>query len=312
MRLYRHRADRLPSLVVLVVFLIQLATFFFVDSLWWVGAVVVGLLIFSAVPGSISHNHHHTPTFMRAWMNRVYEVVLFLETGVLPLAWTIHHNLGHHKHYLEPEHDPAPWQHADGRVMSRAYYDISGALLMYPEVFRIARRYPELLRRFKVWAVVSLAVLGVFIALDPAKALLLFVLPMPIMYIGLLDNTYMQHSDLDISSDYTASRNTTNRFYNLVSGNLGYHTVHHMKPHVHWSELPALHAAMARHIPANMKCDSVLLSACDYRHSRDGRPPVSVHPVDGLKEIADIMPQVMPLHRQHGRGRWRPRATWTV
>lgn len=181
MRIYRHKADRIPSLVVLAVFAVQLAAFFLLDSLWHVAAVALVLLAFSAVPGSISHNHHHTPTFMRGWMNRVYEVILFIETGILPLGWTIHHNLGHHKHYLDQATDPAPWKHADGRVMSRAYYDITGALRIYPEIFRIARRHPELLRRFKLWAVISLAVLAVFFMIDPVKALVLFVAPMPLM-----------------------------------------------------------------------------------------------------------------------------------
>lgn len=272
MRIYRHRADRIPSVIVVGIFAVQLATFFLVDSLWVVAGVMLALLACSAVPGAINHNHHHTPTFMRAWMNRVYEVVLFLETGVLPYAWTLHHNLGHHKHYLDPSRDPAPWQHADGRLMSRLHYDVAGALRIYPEVFRIGRAYPELLRRFKVWSLVSLAVLGVFIALDPLKALVLFVLPVPFMYLGLLDNTYMQHSDLDMHDDFTASRNTTSRLYNLISGNLGYHSAHHLKPHVHWSELPRLHARLQAMIPAGLQCDSVLLSACAYRHSRDGRP----------------------------------------
>lgn len=270
MRIYRHPADRLPSLVVLAVLAVQLLTFFLVESLWLVALVMLLLLAFSAVPGSISHNHHHTPTFRHAWLNRAYEVVLFLETGVLPYAWTLHHNLGHHKHYLDQHRDPAPWRHADGRLMSRLYYDVSGALRIYPEVFRIGRQYPELMRRFRRWALVSLAVLGVFILLDPAKALLLFVVPIPFMYLGLLDNTYLQHSDLDTSSELTASRNTTSRFYNLVSGNLGYHTAHHMKPHLHWSELPRLHAQLRARIPDGLQCDSVLLSDCTYRHSCAG------------------------------------------
>lgn len=289
MRIYRHRADRIPSLIVLGVFAAQLAAFFLIDALWALALVALALLAFSAVPGSISHNHHHTPTFMRGWMNRAYEVILFIETGILPLGWTIHHNLGHHKHYLDQEKDPAPWKHADGRVMSRIYYDITGALRIYPEIIRIGRRHPVLFRRFKLWAAVSLAVLGVFFVIDPMKALVLFVLPMPLMYLGLLDNTYMQHADLDLSSELTASRNTTNRFYNLVSGNLGYHALHHMKPHVHWSELPALWQKMCDQVPAGLRCDSVLLSTCRYRHSRDGKPPVDVLPVDRVQEVADIL-----------------------
>lgn len=271
-RIYRHREDRLPSLIVFSVFALQLYAFFFVESLWAVAAIMAGLLTISAMPGSISHNHHHVPTFLRPACNRVYEVILFLETGVLPYAWTLHHNLGHHKDYLDQEKDPANWQLADGRVMSRVRYDVVGALRIYPEIFRIGRDYPELFRRFKVWGLVSLAVLGVFVALDPLKALVLFIAPMPIMYLGLMDNTYMQHSDLDTSSDLTASRNTTNALYNFISWNLGYHAIHHMKPHVHWSQLPELYAQMEHRIPDGVKCDSLLLSACSYRHSRDAAP----------------------------------------
>ncbi|MES2918553.1 MAG: fatty acid desaturase [Pseudomonadota bacterium] len=270
-RLYRYREDILPSAIVLGVFTLQLYTFFFVDSLAAVAAVMLGLLAFSAMPGSISHNHHHVPTFRQSWLNRPYEVILFLETGVLPFAWTLHHNLGHHKDYLDQDKDPANWRLPDGRVMSRIRYDVVGALRIYPEVVRIGRGYPELFRRFKRWSAVALVVLAVFIMLDPVKALLLFVAPMPLMYLGLMDNTYMQHSDLDLRSELTASRNTTSRLYNLVSWNLGFHTAHHMKPQVHWSRLPKLYASLERQIPAGLKCESVLLSACPYRHTQQGR-----------------------------------------
>lgn len=272
MSLYRYKEDVAPSLVVLGVFGIQLYTFFVVESLWTVAAVMAGLLTFSAMPGSISHNHHHVSTFTRPLLNRLYEIILFLETGVPPYAWTLHHNLGHHKDYLDQEKDPANWRLPDGRVMSRVRYDVVGALRIYPEIWRIGRDYPELFRRFKVWASISLATLGVFIALDPLKALVLFVAPMPIMYLGLLDNTYMQHSDLDTGSELTASRNTVSKLYNFISWNLGYHTAHHMKPHLHWSRLPEFYARLEPHIPDGLKCNSVLLSACGYRHSQCSRP----------------------------------------
>lgn len=272
MRIYRFKEDVPASLWILLVLAVQLGTFFCIDNLVTVFWIMLGLLALSASAGSISHNHHHTHTFTLPWLNRIYEVIMFLETGVLPFAWTLHHNLGHHKHYLSPEDDTAPWMHKNGRVMSRVYYDVVNAARIYPEVCRMGRQYPELYRRFKLWAVVSLAVLGLLIALDPVKALLLFVLPMPIMYLGLLDNTYMQHSDLDIRSHYTASRNSMSWLYNRISWNLGYHTAHHMRPNLHWSRLPELHAELAARIPEGVVCDSVLLSACSYRHSRDARP----------------------------------------
>jgi fatty acid desaturase len=49
-----------------------------------------------------------------------------------------------------------------------------------------------------------------------------------------------------------ASYNILNRGYNLMTGNLGYHTAHHSRHGLHWSKLPELHAQLARDIPANL------------------------------------------------------------
>lgn len=271
---YRHREDVAPSLVVLSVLIIQMGAFFLLPDLGMVACVMLALLAFSAMPGSISHNHHHSATFRFAWMNRCYEVVLFLQTGVPPYAWTIHHNLGHHRYYLDPEEDTAPWQDKSGRMMSRIRYDVRGALMIFPEIYRVGRQHPLLLRRFNRWLLVSLAVLGVFLWLDPVRALVLFVLPMPIMYLGLLDNTYQQHSGLDMDSHLTASRNTTSRLYNFISWNLGYHTAHHLYPSVHWSRLPQLHETLRPEIPEGLVCHSVLLSDCPGLEP--GEPAVDV------------------------------------
>lgn len=271
-RIWRHSADIAPSLIVLGVLTVQLWAVFTLESVAGLLFVSLGLLLFSACPGAISHNHHHCNTFRPRWMNRVYEVVLFLETGIPPYGWTLHHNLGHHKDYLDQDNDPSGWREPDGRVMNRIKYDCYNALRVYPEIFRIGRRYPRVLRQFKRWGLVSLAVLALLIVFNPLPALIVFVLPMPIMLLGLLDNTYQQHQDLDISSDYTASRNTSNWLYNLISWNLGYHTAHHMRPSLHWSELPEFHARIRHRIPDQLVCDSLLLSRCGKR--RAGLPAI--------------------------------------
>ena len=43
--------------------------------------------------------------------------------------------------------------------------------------------------------------------------------------------------------------NNMNPVFNLVTGNLGYHTAHHHKQGLHWSELPALHEQIKDNIP---------------------------------------------------------------
>jgi hypothetical protein len=42
------------------------------------------------------------------------------------------------------------------------------------------------------------------------------------------------------------------RSYNILTGNLGYHTAHHVKPKLHWSKLPEFHATIADRIPDHL------------------------------------------------------------
>jgi fatty acid desaturase len=59
---------------------------------------------------------------------------------------------------------------------------------------------------------------------------------------------YLQHVHADEESDFNHSRNFTGWGLNAFLFNNGYHTVHHISPHTHWSENPAQHAKMANKI----------------------------------------------------------------
>ena len=145
--LVRYRADRAAVALVLAVFSIQLGLFFYSDGL------TTWLAMFALLPvqvscGAICHNHHHVNVFVKKPLNRLFECVLYLQTGTSPLSWTLHHNIGHHKHYLEPTQDPSPWQQADGSLMPRWRYVLINTLMVYPEICRIGRQHPQLYQRF--------------------------------------------------------------------------------------------------------------------------------------------------------------------
>ena len=44
----------------------------------------------------------------------------------------------------------------------------------------------------------------------------------------------------------------SNKWYNIFTGNLGYHTAHHVKPGLHWSMLPEFHKSIEDKIPAHL------------------------------------------------------------
>ena len=46
--------------------------------------------------------------------------------------------------------------------------------------------------------------------------------------------------------------NVMHKWYNIVTGNLGYHTAHHMKQGLHWSELPKYHESIMDQIPEHL------------------------------------------------------------
>lgn len=252
MPLYRHRADIYPSLLILTVFTAQL-TLLFSDLSPLRTAGFVALLALSQVSaGAICHNHHHLNTFTRPNLNRLLEVLMYLQTGTSPFSWTLHHNIGHHGRYLDQTRDPSTWQLPDGRMMARLHYDLYNSVMIYPQIWRIGREFPALFARFKRWFVISNLVLLGLLLVDPVKAAIIFLLPMSLMLVVLLDNTYLQHSGLETDDHHHASRNILHPLYNFTSFNLGYHTAHHMHPGLHWTLLPEVHAQIAHRIPRGL------------------------------------------------------------
>ncbi len=256
--LVRYRADRAAVALVLAVFSLQLGLFFFSHGLaTWLG--MLALLPIQVSCGAICHNHHHVNVFQKRPLNRLFECILYLQTGTSPLSWTLHHNIGHHKLYLDPQKDPSPWQQPDGSLMPRWRYVLVNTLMIYPEVHRIGQQHPQLYRRFlKMFVIANIPLVLAFIH-DPRNAMIIFLLPMLTMLFLLLDNTYGQHAGTGFEDHFHASRNVELKRYNLPSWNLGYHTAHHMLPGIHWSELPSLHARIRHRIPDHLIADHVFL-----------------------------------------------------
>ena len=250
--MFRQPIDAIPVAAILTVLAAQVATLLFVRDPVVVCLIAVALFPVQVNFAGMCHNHHHLNTFHGAWANRTFEVVMFLQLGMLPYGYTLHHNLGHHRHYLDPLADSNRWRRADGSVMAPWEFAAKLCLDMYPTVIRIGRRHPGVFRKFKRMAAVCAAVLACFVAIDPLNAIVLFVLPLPFALLLQAQATYYQHAGLDTDDPWRASRSTIDRRYNLRTLNLGYHAAHHLRPGLHWSKLPELHAAIETAIPPEL------------------------------------------------------------
>ncbi len=255
-KILRYREDRWPLAYTLMVLAVQLLLFFAVRNLWITALCVVLFQPVQAVAIACNHYQHHINVFTVRWLNRAYEVILFLQTGTPPYLITLHHNLGHHPHYLEPELDTLRWQNPGGSPRSLLECLVKNFAGHLTWTVAIGRRYPKVYRRFKIMTAVSFAVLFILIYLDPVKAMIVFAGPMLLAIFNVARLGYDQHAGLDLDGDLGhlgASRNIESRLYNLVTFNSGYHTAHHVRPGLHWSRLPEFHRRLRDRIPAHLR-----------------------------------------------------------
>jgi fatty acid desaturase len=249
----RHPIDAIPVSIVGIVLAAQLSIFFLVPTLRGVVWSVLALLPLQAITLACSHNHYHKSVFSAAALNRLYELVLFLETGLPPFLLTLHHNAGHHRHYLKPSGDTFPWKDDDGRVMGYFEFLWVNYRDVVPHTIALGRQFPKLYRKLKLFLGPSFLLLAAVLVLDPRRALIVFVGPMLLMILLLVSVAHHHHAGLDTSDPLNASRNSENRYYNLVTFNSGFHTAHHLKPGLHWRALPRFHyAEVSERLPPDL------------------------------------------------------------
>jgi fatty acid desaturase len=251
MTLLRHREDRLPVALFFLFFAADFAVYW-TAARWWVPVLWFALTV---IPKgwvcAWNHHHQHLSMFRPAVLNRLLELGFALQTGVTTNAWTLHHVLGHHVHYLDPKADESGWMNPDGSAMGLTEYTWKNTLAAYPRIWKVGEKYPKHRRLFVYAAAWTAVVVALLIAHNPYNALFVYVLPMVSLLAGTVWVTWFHHANLHTNDPFHASNNTLDPLYNLVTGNLGYHTAHHQKQALHWSKLPALHAEIAGRIPAS-------------------------------------------------------------
>ena len=252
MRLFRYPEDRLPAVLFFGYFVVDVYLYFKVESFaLLVGWVLLGILP-KALICSFNHHHQHLPAFRNRTLNRLLEFVFGFQTGIVSNGWVLHHVLGHHRNYLDQTLDESRWKRKDGGGMGVLEYTLSVAFTGYPRAFRVGWDFPRFQKPFATWSLITLLVLVLLFYYNWLNALLLFFLPMVISLHITAWHTYYHHSGLLTDNKYEASFNILHRWYNRLTGNLGYHTAHHLRPGLHWSRLPQFHSRIADKIPQQL------------------------------------------------------------
>lgn len=250
--LVRKKIDCYPIATILLVLGIDLVIFLFSPS---VLLPIIWMVLSLNIKGWIcswNHNHQHYKFFTVNWANRLIELIMGLQTGIVGEAWVLHHTLGHHLNYLDQSRDESAWKTPQGRLMSRLEYTFKVGFLAYPTALKVGEKHHQSCNKLIQNMLLTALILSLLSSINWINTLIIFIIPMVILLFMVIYVTYDHHAGLDQEDPYKASYNVTDRWYNFFTCNLGYHTAHHLQCGRHWSELPQLHEEIKEKIPAHL------------------------------------------------------------
>lgn len=212
------------------------------------------LSLFMAISVSvIAHNHNHVPIWKSKALNTFQDYWLTVFYGFPAFAWIPTHNRNHH-HFNNREGDyTITYRYSENNNMMTllSYPSISSYFQQKPISDYLKHLWEKDRPRFYLAAGQYVALIGWCVAalvLDWQKAVLYILIPHQVALFSVLVFNYIQHVHADEESPVNHSRNFVGAALNVMLFNNGYHTVHHDKSSMHWSETPEAHAKVAHAI----------------------------------------------------------------
>jgi fatty acid desaturase len=248
MSYFRYKADIIPISIFVFLFLLDIYMYiiwisWFALCLYFVFSVITKWFIFPW-----NHHHQHVVTFSKPILNRLLEVMYGFQTGITWYGWVLHHNLGHHIHYQDQTKDESAWKSPKWKRYHPLVYMVVTTLTSPYRAYKVGNKHPKIQKYFIYMTLINTVLMMILIYIKPLQGIVIFFIPMIIEFFLTIYITYYHHSWLEDEDPYKSSYNIITPWYNLLTGNLGYHTAHHLKWSLHWSKLPDFHKTIEHKI----------------------------------------------------------------
>ena len=211
------------------------------------GIIIIPWLLISLfinfIVNLINHNHSHVPTFGMSWLNKLFEFHLTLNRGASASFIKIIHNLNHHKYAGSEEDWFSPLNEGNGELIYRPFVYVKQTV----KKFRLGAKpfYQKMgndfIRQMKIENIILVIFIISLLWLNWQAFLIFVLVPWYFGNMFLVLTNLIFHKGTSPSDQYNLSLNFLNSLENKLFLNGGYHTAHHLKPHIHWSQLPQLH-----------------------------------------------------------------------
>ena len=193
----------------------------------------------------VIHNHLHQGIFANRRLNLAWRAVLSFGALYPASANIPAHNLVHHHFDDDGDLDWAAPQHVRFRwnLLNLLHFPNVAGPRTFAGVQRWAQssRHPSFVRQYRLEMAFAFGLTGLLLAVDFWSALFYVVLPQLYGARCILRINLIQHDGADVGSEWNHSRNFVGRAFNWIMCNNGFHTIHHNRAGLHWSELAEAH-----------------------------------------------------------------------
>lgn len=251
----RYRIDLISAGTVLAVVAVQLVAV--LDHWPWytLAGIILGLRYVSLV----EHNHAHTGIFHLSPINEAFGWLCFLSNGIPLEFYRVHHVQNHHALNQRFDEGGTDWSSTFGfqgtrfpdLPIGKFYYVCTFPFITIASCLIALLRAPgsRALKRFtRSMLVVLVASIGLGVV-NLNGFLLFFVIPWLICVFAHGFHNYDHHTGCSMTDPYNSANESLSIPYRLLGFNIGYHIEHHLRPSLHWSQLPDYHAQVRSLIP---------------------------------------------------------------
>jgi fatty acid desaturase len=243
-RFLKHGAER-RQLGIVATYLALLGAMVFVPACRNV-LFLAAACFFSFLNAVVIHNHLHQGIFESRRLNMIFRAVLSFGALYPASANIPSHNLVHHHFDDDGQPDWAAPENVDfeWNLLNLVHFpNVAG-----PNTFAGVSRWKAVANRTEFgrqYLLENLFAFGLTTLLFVHDFwTTLFFVAIPQLYGArcILRINLIQHDGCDVTSDWNHSRNFVGRAFNWIMCNNGYHTIHHNRAGMHWSELAEAHA----------------------------------------------------------------------
>lgn len=207
---------------------------------------------FCFIVGIINHNHKHLPLFQESnqesnqkpKINHLFNIILTLCLGRSATEIVVPHNYNHHVYQGNENDWIKPQLAGSGPGIIRLPRYVLKSLINIAqrkrslEVKTLPEDQQQSLQREKLTLRLFIFLL---IIISGWQVLIFILIPWAVGIVSLLGINLLQHEGCQPETRYQNSRNFTSNLGNWFFFNNGYHTIHHLRPTLHWSFLKAAH-----------------------------------------------------------------------